>query len=230
MDSTDFLSNGIHIATELYKPAGAGNGAAIILAYGSDGMIDNKNGDWATMIREYAGDLSKKGFHALVPDYFLRTGTPASTIDYQHGGGLVVMSHKSDWQDTLADAVQYATTLPGVNPARIGLLGYSLGAYLSLRLRAKAKALVAFFPPWLDGLGPGANPGLPVHIHYGDKDFLDYAGNKGPIEQELLKEHALVKLHLYPGANHGFTGSDAANTSARALSKAHTIDFFGTSL
>ena len=230
MAMPDFLSGGVHIATDLYKPTGVANKSAIILAYGSDGLIDNKNGPWATMIGEYAGELAQKGFHALVPDYFLRTGTPANSIDYQRGGALEVMKHKDEWQSTIADAVQYAKTLPGIDSSRIGLLGYSLGAYLSLRLRAHAKAMVAFFPPWMDGIGPGTTPGLPVQIHYGDKDFLEFASNTGPIEQELRKNRAAVTLHCYPGANHGFSGSDPANASARTKSKARTIQFFEASL
>jgi carboxymethylenebutenolidase len=230
MTMKDFGSGGVHIDTDLYEPRGVANKSAIILAYGSDGLIDNKNGPWATMIREYANDLAQKGFHALVPNYFLRTGTPANSIDYQRGGALEVMKHKDEWQSTVADAVQYAKTLPGIDASRIGLLGYSLGAYLSLRLRAQAKAIVAFFPPWMDGLGPRTTAGLPVHIHYGDKDFLDFAGNTGPIEQELRKNGAVVTLHCYPGANHGFSGSDPANSTARTKSKARTIEFFEASL
>jgi len=231
MATKDFPSGGIRIASDLYEPApGSANKAAIVLVYGSDGLIDNTNGPWATMIREYGTDLARKGFHALVPDYFLRTGTKAGSIDYQHGGGLVVMQHKDEWQSTLADAVQCAKTLPGIDPSRIGLLGFSLGAYLSLRLRAHAKAVVAFFPPHMDGIDAGSTPGLPVHIHYGDKDFLDFPGNTGPIEQELRKSGAAVKLHCYPGANHGFSGSDPANVSARTQSKARTIAFFEASV
>jgi dienelactone hydrolase len=226
----EFLSGGVHIATDVYEPPGAANKSAIILAYGSDGLIDNKKGRWATMIGEYAGALAQKGFHALVPNYFLRTGTPANSIDYQRGGALEVMRHKDEWQDTLADAVQYAKTLPGIDSSRIGLLGYSLGGYLSLRLRTQSKAIVAFFPPLMDGLGPGTTSGLPVHIHYGDKDFLDFASNTGPIDQELRKHGAAVTLHCYPGANHGFSGPDPANADARMKSKARTIQFFEASL
>jgi dienelactone hydrolase len=230
MTKKDFLSGGVHIATDLYEPVGVANKAAVILAYGSDGLIDNKNGKWMTMIGEYASELALKGFHALVPNYFLRTGTAANSIDYQRGGALEVMRRKDEWQSTLADAVRYARTLPGIDSSRIGLLGFSLGAYLSLRLRAEAKAIVAFFPPWLDGLGPGMTAGLPVQIHYGDKDPLKFADNTGPIEQTLRKSGAVVTVHCYPGANHGFTGSDPANSSAGTKSKARTIEFFEASL
>jgi dienelactone hydrolase len=230
MAKKDFVSGGVHITTDLYQPSGVANQAAIILAYGSDGLIDNQNGPWATMIGQHAEALAQKGFHALVPDYFLRTATPANSIDYQRDGAQVVMRHKGAWQSTLADAVQYAKTLPRIDASRIGLLGYSLGGYLSLRLRTQAKAIVAFFPPWMDGIGPGATAGLPVQIHYGDKDLLDFAGNTGPIEQALRKDGAVVTSHCYPGANHGFSGSDPANTDASAKSKARTIEFFTASL
>jgi dienelactone hydrolase len=88
-----------------------------------------------------------------VPDYFRRTKTPPSSIDYQRDGLQVVLTNKDAWQSTLADGVRYAKTLPGIDGSRIGLLGYSLGGYLSLRLRTHAKVIVAFFPPYLDGIG-----------------------------------------------------------------------------
>jgi dienelactone hydrolase len=226
----DFVSGGVHIGTDLYPPAGPANKAAIILAYGSDGLIDNKNGAWATTIGKHAQALALKGFHALVPDYFLRTRTPPNSIDYQHGGADVVLMNKGAWQSTLADAVQYAKTVPGIDPSRIGLLGYSLGGYLSLRLRAQAKAIVAFFPPLMDGIGPGTTAGLPVQIHYGDQDPLKFATNAGPIQRELEDGGAVVKVHCYLGANHGFSGSDPANTDASAKSKARMIEFFEASL
>jgi dienelactone hydrolase len=228
--ANDYLSGGIHIGTDVYKPVGPANNAAIVLVYGSDGLIDNKNGPWASMIQEDATSLAQKGFHALVPNYFLRTKTPAGSIDYQNGGLVAVMANKDQWQSTIADAVQYAKTLQGIDPSRIGLLGYSLGAFLSLRLCAEAKGIVAFFPPRLDVVGAGAAPRLPVDIHYGDKDFLEFKVHTEPIVQELRAHGAVVKTHCYPGANHGFSLKDAPNTSARAQSKTRMLDFFKASV
>lgn len=230
MMTKNFLSGGVQISTDVYEPPGVAKGAAIIMAYGSDGLVDNKNGNWETTIRDHADDLAHHGFHALVPNYFLRTGTLPNSIDYQRGGALEVVKHKREWQDTLADAVRFAKTLPGVDGTRIGLLGYSLGAHLSLCLREQAKAIAAFFPPWLDGIGPVTTSHIPVHIHYGDQDFLKFELNTGPIEQELLKNGAVVKRHCYPGANHGFTGNDPANVSARRQSKAEVIALFEATL
>jgi len=46
----------------MFNAAGAPNGGIVVIAYGSDGMTDDLNGPWAAMIREYAGELSRKGF------------------------------------------------------------------------------------------------------------------------------------------------------------------------
>jgi dienelactone hydrolase len=80
--TTSYTSNGKTVACEVYTPTAA-NGGVVVIAYGSDGMIDNAHGPWATMLREYAADLAAKGFTAIIPDYFLTTATAAGSIDYQ---------------------------------------------------------------------------------------------------------------------------------------------------
>ena len=89
--TTSYTSKGKTVACEVYPPTSA-NGGVIVIAYGSDGMIDNAHGKWAKMMREYAADLAAKGFTAVIPDYFLATGTAAGSIDYSPSGngGLVV--------------------------------------------------------------------------------------------------------------------------------------------
>src|SRR5687768_2158215 len=82
MTKTSYGSRGKTITCELYTPSAA-NGGMVVIAYGSDGMIDNAHGPWATMVRAYAADLAAKGFTAIIPDYFLTTGTAPGSIDYQ---------------------------------------------------------------------------------------------------------------------------------------------------
>jgi len=55
----------------------------IVIAYGSDGLVDNAHGPWATMIADMPVISPAKGFTAVVPDYFQRTGTHAGDIDFQ---------------------------------------------------------------------------------------------------------------------------------------------------
>jgi len=146
-------------------------------------MIDNPHGKWATMVREYASDLADKGFTAVIPDYFQRTGTAAGSIDYRRDGSQIVAQHRDSWAEALNDAVTYAKTLAGVDPKRVGLLGFSLGGHLCLRVRSTAKVVVEFFAPLLDGIGAGGGSGLWAQIHHGTGDSLvPFASNATPIK------------------------------------------------
>jgi hypothetical protein len=50
-----FVSKGNAVQAELYRPsvgeAGVALAGVVVIAYGSDGLIDNQIGPWATMIR-----------------------------------------------------------------------------------------------------------------------------------------------------------------------------------
>jgi carboxymethylenebutenolidase len=228
--TTNFISHGHSIGAEIFAPSGTPNGGAIVLAYGSDGLVDNAHGPWATMMREYAADLADLGFTAAIPDYFQRTGTRPGDIDFENGGAQQIWLHRDDWQTTLVDALTFTQGLPGTDPARTGLLGFSLGGHLCLRIAAKAKALVEFFAPLLDSIGP-ATPRLAAQIHHGAADTLvSFAGNADKIDQQLRATGASTEVFGYEGAGHGFAGADAANSEARSLSKARTLKFFAAHL
>src|SRR5262249_47038617 len=84
----------------------------------------------------------RKGVAAIIPDYFVKTGTEPglSALDQ-------IPIHLDAWQATVGDALSHAKSLPGVAATRIGLLGFSLGGHICLRLRAQVRVLVAFFAP-----------------------------------------------------------------------------------
>jgi dienelactone hydrolase len=134
---------------------------------------------------------------------------------------------RDDWQGAISDAIDHATTLPMIDPKRVGLLGFSLGGHLCLRLRAKAKVLVEFFSPVFDGIGLGGSL-THAQIHHGEKDLLPATGypNAVAIADTLKREGTSTELFPYPGAGHGFIGSDQGNTRARDLSKVRTLSFF----
>ncbi|MFH0343750.1 MAG: dienelactone hydrolase family protein [Chromatiales bacterium] len=124
----------------------------------------------------------------------------------------------------------YAKTLPGVDASRVGLLGFSLGGHICLRLRAMAKVLVEFFAPegaeW-GGLGSTTSRTLHAQIHHGLADNLvRYVPNAVNIEKILKGEGAVVELCSYEGAGHGFAGDDPANAKARKDAMDGTLSFF----
>lgn len=90
-------------------------------------------------------------------------------------------------------------------------------------------ALFKFFAPVLDGVDAAAAPGLLAHAqnYHGKADALPGTGfaNAEAIEKTLRAGGVATELLAYPGAGHGFIGSDQSNRSARELSKARTQTF-----
>ena len=225
-DTITVTSRGKTMTAEFYTPAGTMAKGVIIIAYGSDGLTDHLSGPWATMIRGYADSLVEKGFTVIIPDYLAITETQPGPAVFPQ-----IPHHRDDWQEAISDTINHAKTLAMVDATRVGLLGFSLGGHLCLRLRAKAKVLVEFFAPVVDGIGPG---GTLTHaqIHHGEADSVLGTGfpNAVTIADTLKREGTSTELFPYPGAGHGFIGDDPDNTKARNLSKERTLSFFQSRL
>ena len=217
--TVNVASHGTRIPVELFEPAGAANGGAIVVAHGSDGMQE----PWAGLIREYGAELAAKGFAVLIPDYFASTGTVP-------GKGVVaeIAANLGVWQAVVGDTVAHAARLPGIKPMRMGLLGFSLGGHLAVRLRGVAQAVVEFFAPELGGVGVvGAGGAKRVQIHYGTADTVVGIEESKNIAAQLEREGSAVELFEYDGAGHGFAGADPNNATARRSAKGRTVEFFG---
>ncbi len=216
-----FNSRGKTIQFELFNPSGTPNGGVIVITYGTDGML----APWGSIIRAYAESLSQKGFIAIIPDYF------ASTSTMPRSDALNKISiDRNTWQATLADAITHAKTLPNVQASRVGLLGFSLGGHLCLRLRETAKVLVEFFAPefpGLDSLGSTTKLTLQAQIHHGLADqIVPFYPNADNIKNLLQNEGATVDRFSYTGAVHGFIGNDTDNINASKTSMNRTLSFF----
>jgi dienelactone hydrolase len=215
-------SHGTAIQTELFRPAGASNRGAIVVAHGSDGMT----GLWAGQIREYATELAAEGFTALIPNYFTKTATVPGPQVFSE-----MQAHLPAWQEAVSDTLTWSATLPGIN--RLGLLGFSLGGHISLRLRGSVKALVEFFAPdlrELGGVGPAGTSAPHVQIHHGLADSLVPFSDAEAIAATLKHEGVVPELFSYQGAGHGFAGADPNNVKARSSSKDRTLAFFSKRL
>jgi len=209
------------IPAEMLDATGTPNGGVVIIAYGSDGMTDDLNGPWASMIRDYANELSRKGFVTLIPDYFLKTTTKPGKAALEQ-----IPIYVDTWQATVGDAITHAKTLPGVVSTRVGLLGFSLGGHVCLRLRAQASVLAVFFAPELQGLGSASSGALHAQIHHGLADTTVPFTDAKRIDGLLKAEGATSEVFFYGGAGHGFVGNDTHNTIARRDSKERAVSLF----
>jgi acetyl esterase/lipase len=140
-------------------------------------------------------ELVRRGLVVLAPHYLLDgTGWP-------------------HWNETAVNTVTLATSLPSVDPDRIGMAGISMGGQVGLSTAARdprIKKVAEFFTAW-----PGSLPDEPI-----DKlpPVLLLNGTIDPIipleaalelDGILTERHMPFLRHLYQGVGHGF-GTAAA--------------------
>ena len=106
------------IAGTLRLPAGADRVAAMVVAHGSAGVSEEREGWWAER-------LGEAGFATFVVDSFGPRGVRQTATDQGQ------LSTAANVADALA-ALALLTTHPRVDPARIGVIGFSKGGQVPL--------------------------------------------------------------------------------------------------
>jgi pimeloyl-ACP methyl ester carboxylesterase len=125
--------------------AGPGMRPAVMMHNGFDGPAEELHFFGAAAAAE-------RGYHVLTFD---GPGQPAA----RHGAGLVF---RPDWENVVAPVLDWVLTRPGVDPAKVSLLGISMGGLLAARAAAFEHRLAACMA--VDGLydlGVIAGKGLP---------------------------------------------------------------------
>jgi dienelactone hydrolase len=114
--------------------------------------------------------LAEEGYVLLIVHFFDRTG---------HDGVDPKRIREKDfleWMGALRDGIQYARGLPNVDKDRVGLLGFSLGAYLSVAVAADekipVKAVASYFGGAPDKLWPQLTKLPPLLIVHGGLDNI----------------------------------------------------------
>jgi dienelactone hydrolase len=220
----EYSSNGHNVQAELFQPQGPARPKLIILAHGTDGFEDTENGPWATMIRNCAAELSQQGFWVVVPNFFEATGTQpgASALI---GLPVTLAARAAHWEEALRDAGSYVAAQKNIQIG--GLVGFSLGGYLCMRLRHEAKVLVAFYPPnLLFDLGSHHRSQLRhAQFHHGLADTLVLPAHTLSLAAIIQAEGISPDIHWYDGATHGFKKQTAADRDAWQQSRARTVAF-----
>jgi len=176
----------------LTKPNGNGPFPAVALLHSCLGLPADR--------RVIGSTLASWGYVALFVDDFTTRGVKEScAVDFAEGA--------SDAFGALA----FLAKLPYVDPARIGVVGYSQGADTALTIASarfasafaipvdlKFAAAAAFYPP-CENQG-GARMAIPTLILIGGSDDVTPAADCAA----LAGDRSEVKLVVYPGAYHGF--------------------------
>jgi carboxymethylenebutenolidase len=202
-----FASGGQPIRMDGYTPGDHGQRfPAVIALYGSGGGFSGMS--------EPAGLLASQGFAVYVLHYFDRTGT--TFADKQ-----TIFRHFPIWVKTLWDAISQVEREPTIDPQRIGLLGFSLGAYLSLSDAAidkRVQAVVEFFGGLPKEMKLFMRRLCPVLILHGEADPTVPVEEAYHLQKVLEKKGIPYEMKIYPGAGHGFSGDVWHDAGMRTLS------------
>jgi carboxymethylenebutenolidase len=217
-----FQSGGKSIRLDAYLPEAA-DGApvpAIIALHGAGGGVSG--------MERYAGMLAAQGFAVYLLHYFDRTGTESAekaAIEKPPIDKATIMRSFPLWMKTLWAATSFVETQPQVDAKRIALLGFSLGAYLSLANSAidhRIKAVVEFFGGMPKEMNFFMRRLCPVLILHGDADPTVPVAEAYHLQKLLEKKKVAYEIKIYRGAGHGFedeTWRDAGLRSLQFLQK-----------
>lgn len=215
--------------TPFLPEPGKANGAAIIVAPGGGfRWLSMGNEGW-----EVAQALAKQGIAAFVLKYRLQP-TPPSLDDFRESmnrppapppsntapGTAPATAPRRDLSNQLADAeAAYNMILKrakewGVDTARLGMIGFSAGAALTMHCTLNSKSMeLDFIGPVYGGMGPVEVPknAPPMFNVIATDDFL-FRGQFGVVES-WFKAGRPVEFHLYQNGGHGFGLGNPNRTS-----------------
>jgi len=195
-----------------WSPATAtGPAPAIVLLHGCGGVYD-RQGHPAARYREMAARLNRLGIHALVADSLTPRGE-RELCTQRIGSRQVTMQQRR--RDVLG-ALQWLAAQPGVDPARIGVLGWSNGgssvlAATNLRHPEVARAsvrpalAVAYYPGCATESERGYEAVAPLLLLVGAADDWTPAAPCEALARSATGR--AVEIEVYAGAYHGFDGT-----------------------
>jgi carboxymethylenebutenolidase len=177
-------------------PQGAGPFPGLIVIHEIFGLNDN--------IREITGRFAGEGYAALAVDLFANRSKAYCMLQAFYGLLFKPLNNPllADLQSTLA----FLKQLPGVDPQRLGVVGFCMGGGYALQLAVTEKGLKAA------SVFYGANPrplevvaqACPVVGSYPDKDFTTQAARE--LDAALTSHEIAHDIKIYDNTQHSFFG------------------------
>jgi carboxymethylenebutenolidase len=201
-----FESGGKSIRLDAYLPEEADRSLpAVVALYGAGGNVSG--------MERYAAVIAAQGFAVYLLHYFDRTGT-------EFADKQIIFRNFPLWMKTLWDAISFVEKQPLVDAERIALLGFSLGAYLSLANSAidhRVKIVIEFFGGMPKEMKLFMRRLCPVLILHGEDDPTVPVDEAYQLQKLLEKKGIPYEIKIYPGAGHGFEAEVWRDAGLRSL-------------
>ena len=187
------------IRFDTFEPRTANPHPAILLLHGAGGNAEF----W---VGRFTPPISRAGVAVYALHYFDRTGTIRADLPTINDG-----IHVPLWLSTIRDALSYIAQRPNVDASRIGLVGISLGAFLSLAVATlpdtpPIKAIVevsgGLVPPFAANATHYFPPTLILH---GDADTIVPVAQARALSTLLAQLDVTHEMQIFRGETHWFT-------------------------
>ncbi len=198
------------MTVERFEPDAEGPFPAVLLLHGADGLRYR-----GPVYRTTARHLAGRGLRVLVPHYFERTGTPG------HASAARPLDFLG-WMEAVTDTIGTA------GPGPVGLVGFSLGAYLALAVAGRDERVAAVvdvcggLPALIAG---GFTRMPPVLILHGGADTVVPPREARTLESWLRERGTPCEVVIYPGEGHSL--SEAAADDALRRTTAFLMKHLG---
>jgi carboxymethylenebutenolidase len=191
----DFQSAGKTVRLHGVRGAGDGPRPALILLYGTNALAPDRP------YGRIAAALSARGVSTFIPDFF----------DGVDGASISEKSKAANFprrQQIILDGISYVRSLPHVDPARVAVFGFSLGAFHAGAIASQDRAIKALvvvaggLPRYLENAEPDWLP--PSLVLHGAADTIVAPARAQKLAAAASRAGAEHRLVIYPNEGHDF--------------------------
>lgn len=193
------MSRGKAIGVDVYLPHSQGKHPAVLVLHGNLGMTASR------FLSHWGEKLARAGYCAFVVHYFEATGHERASV-------LAAMNvaNQNAWVAAVEDAVTAVAARDDVD-GRIGLLGFSLGAFVGTSAASENPRIIAVAEQsgGLFASRFSRASRLPaVLILHGEADSIVPVGIARNLERALKENHREYEIRIYPGDDHALSAHE----------------------